>query len=61
MDELKTFFAMGGHGLYIWLSYAFAVLILGINVLQAWLKHRDILTRITRRAHHDRKQHDQTP
>jgi heme exporter protein D len=35
--SLDAFFAMGGHGLYVWASYAMALLLL---LLEPWLTRR---------------------
>ena len=37
-DNLSDFLAMGGHGLYVWSSFALGLLILIGNVLLPWLK-----------------------
>ena len=39
--SFQEFLAMGGHGLYVWLSYGAAVIIILYNVLSVRLKlHR---------------------
>ena len=35
-DSLSEFFAMGGHGLYVWLSYGAALLVVFFNT--AWVR-----------------------
>lgn len=32
-DSLHEFFVMGGHGLYVWLAYGSAVLVVTANVV----------------------------
>jgi heme exporter protein CcmD len=32
---MGEFFNMGGYALYVWGSYVFAVIVLGINIVQA--------------------------
>lgn len=50
-DSLSAFFAMGGHGVYVWLSYGSALLCLGGLVLlsrqhhQRWLREQRALQR----------------
>ncbi|MGD9000188.1 MAG: heme exporter protein CcmD [Granulosicoccaceae bacterium] len=33
--NMGEFFNMGGYALYVWGSYVFAVIVLGINIVQA--------------------------
>lgn len=42
-DTLAEFLAMGGHGLYVWLSYGAAALVVGYNVLSVRLERRRVL------------------
>ena len=36
----SDFWQMGGHGFYVWLSYAIAALVVAYNVVSAqWKKH----------------------
>lgn len=37
-SSLEEFIAMGGHGLYVWLSYGAALIIVIYNVVAARLK-----------------------
>ncbi len=37
------FFAMGGHGLYVWLSYGAALIIFGYNALAARNRQRRVI------------------
>lgn len=39
---------MGGHGLYVWSSYALFILLLGINILQPLLTGKRIAKGIVR-------------
>ncbi len=32
-DSWSEFFAMGGHGLYVWLAYGAAIIVVGLNVV----------------------------
>jgi len=42
-ESLTQFFYMGGHGLYVWLSFALTFIVLALNVLQPWLDKKSIL------------------
>ena len=42
-DSIATFFEMGGHSLYVWLSFGAAFVVVGGNVMAtrlAWLRYR---------------------
>jgi heme exporter protein D len=39
-DSWAEFFAMGGHGLYVWLSYGTSVLVVLANVLGVTMARR---------------------
>jgi heme exporter protein D len=41
--NLDAFLSMGGHGLYVWGSYAFASLAMLVEPGLAWLRHRRAL------------------
>jgi len=41
--SLGEFLAMGGHGLYVWLSYAAALIIMLYNVVSVRLRRRRFL------------------
>ncbi|TCS41420.1 heme exporter protein CcmD [Reinekea marinisedimentorum] len=32
-ENISEFIAMGGHGLYVWLSYAIAAVVIGYNLI----------------------------
>ncbi len=40
MESTGDFFAMGGHGLYVWPAFAIAIGVLAAMALQAWLARR---------------------
>lgn len=42
-DSLADFAAMGGHGLYVWLSYGVALLVVAANLLAVSLGQRNQL------------------
>lgn len=39
-DSVHDFLAMGGHGLYVWLSYGAGLIIVGYNVVSVRLARR---------------------
>lgn len=42
-DSWSAFFAMGGHGLYVWVAYGTTFLLLAGLVLASRLRHRQWL------------------
>ncbi|GGO85076.1 heme exporter protein D [Marinobacterium nitratireducens] len=54
-DSLADFLAMGGHGLYVWLAYGIALVILVLNVLQPWRLTRQFFTEQSRRLRREKK------
>lgn len=42
-ETVAEFFAMGGHGLYVWLAYGATLVLLLLNFLSARLAHRRTL------------------
>jgi heme exporter protein D len=43
-DSIGDFLAMGGHGLYVWLSYALAAAVVSFNIGAPLLRRRRFLT-----------------
>lgn len=41
-DSLEAFIHMGGHGLYVWLSYGVGFLVFAIALLSPLIKHKNI-------------------
>jgi heme exporter protein D len=39
-ETWQAFFAMDGHGPYVWTAYGLAVLVLAFNIVVPWLAHR---------------------
>ena len=35
-DSLSEFFAMGGHALYVWASFAISLVLMALNILLPW-------------------------
>lgn len=48
-NDFSAFLAMGGHGLYVWLSYGLVLLILIFNITSPWLTKRRIVAEQKRR------------
>jgi heme exporter protein D len=38
--SLEEFFAMGGHGLYVWMSYAIAAIMFAYNIVSVAVRRR---------------------
>lgn len=49
MNTLADFIAMGGHGPYVWASYAITLVVLLLNVVQPWLARRQLIREEARR------------
>ncbi len=54
-DSLNSFFAMGGHGFYVWLCYGIFALIMAVNFLSPAIKRRQILKDIERQMRREQK------
>ncbi|MFC6669748.1 heme exporter protein CcmD [Marinobacterium aestuariivivens] len=54
-DNLADFLAMGGHGLYVWLAYGIALVILVLNVWQPLRMTRQFFSEQSRRLRRERK------
>lgn len=48
-ESFSDFLAMGGHGLYVWLSYGIAIVLLVVNVVSPLLRKKQLLTELIRR------------
>ncbi|MCX7087466.1 MAG: heme exporter protein CcmD [Methylococcales bacterium] len=46
---------MGGHALYVWLSYAITLLIFIANILSLWLKKRAFFNLAKRHAKREQR------
>lgn len=47
---MREFLAMGGYGLYVWMSYGLATVVVAANVLLPPIRERRLLRGIARRA-----------
>ncbi|RVU30291.1 heme exporter protein CcmD [Neptunomonas marina] len=48
-ETLADFFNMGGHGIYVWLSYALGLLLFAGNLLLPAKARKDLLKTLARR------------
>lgn len=48
-SSFSEFLAMGGHGLYVWLSYGLGVAVILINLVLPWLQRNRLLSEQKRR------------
>lgn len=49
-ESLSEFFAMGNHGLFVWLAYGVSLVCIGYLLVAPVLKHRKLLRTIKQRA-----------
>lgn len=54
-ESFADFLAMGGHGLYVWLSYAIALAVIVINVVNPLVQKRQIFTEQARRLRREKQ------
>lgn len=50
-DSFAAFWAMGGHGLYVWLSYLFTLVVLAWLVAAPLMRMRRLRSAMARRRH----------
>ena len=48
-SSFSEFLAMGGHGLYVWLSYGLGVAVILMNLVLPWLQRNRLLAEQKRR------------
>nr|WP_256557995.1 heme exporter protein CcmD [Marinobacterium sedimentorum] len=51
---MADFIGMGGHGLYVWLAYGIALVILLLNVVQPLRQTRQLLNQQARRVRREK-------
>lgn len=56
--SFSDFLNMGGHALYVWLSYALTLGIFVLNLLSLWLKRRAFFNRTKRQIKREQRTHD---
>lgn len=53
-DSVASFFAMGGHGLYVWLSYGCAAVIIALNFISPMMTRKKIIKDIERQLRREK-------
>ena len=48
-NSLADFFAMGGYGFYVWLSYGISFLALAVLIINTLIKRKKILKTVNQR------------
>ncbi len=56
MSGVQEFFHMGGYAVYVWSSYAIALVVLVANILVPVFQRRKLLARLARRQRRERRQ-----
>ncbi|WP_415895632.1 heme exporter protein CcmD [Neptuniibacter sp. PT34_22] len=54
-DSFSDFIAMGGHGFYVWLSYAIALVVIVINIVNPALQKKKVISDLVRRLRREKK------
>ncbi|WP_299184044.1 heme exporter protein CcmD [uncultured Neptuniibacter sp.] len=54
-DSFSEFIVMGGHGLYVWLSYAIALVIFVINIVSPVMQKKKVISDLVRRLRREKK------
>lgn len=54
-ESFSEFIAMGGHGLYVWLSYAIALAVFVINIVSPVLQKKKVFSDLSRRLRREKK------
>lgn len=57
-DSLNSFIVMGGHGIYVWLCTAIALILLSGLLLHPLYKHKKLLNQIQRQERIAQSQRD---
>ncbi|MAY42183.1 MULTISPECIES: heme exporter protein CcmD [unclassified Neptuniibacter] len=54
-ESFSDFIAMGGHGFYVWLSYAIALVVIVINIVNPALQKKKVMSDLARRLRREKK------
>ncbi|MGH1462436.1 MAG: heme exporter protein CcmD [Neptuniibacter sp.] len=54
-DSFSEFLAMGGHGKYVWMSYAIAFVVIVINIVNPVLQKKKVFSDLARRLRREKK------
>lgn len=55
-ESMSDFFAMGGHGLYVWVAWGATALLLVVLAIHARLEHRQAKQALRRRVRREQYQ-----
>jgi len=54
-ESFADFIDMGGHGLYVWLSYAIALIVIVMNIVNPLMQKRQIFSEQARRLRREKQ------
>ncbi len=54
-NSFSDFLNMGGHALYVWLSYAITLFIFILNLLSLWLKRQTFFNQAKRHSKREQR------
>ncbi len=54
-DSINAFFAMGGYGFYVWLSYGVSALMIALLIFMSCRSHKKTKEQIAKRYHRENK------
>jgi heme exporter protein D len=60
-DFVMNFVSMGGYGLYVWLVYGMALLVLFINLLLPLWQHHKLLSKLSYQKDMLKRTHESNP
>ncbi|MDI3322857.1 heme exporter protein CcmD [Pontibacterium granulatum] len=53
-DSFSEFLAMDGHGQYVWLSYAIALVLFVVNLVSPLLRKKQLIAELKRRLRREK-------
>jgi heme exporter protein D len=54
-ESFTAFIDMGGHGLYVWMSYAIALVVIAVNIVNPLMQKRQIFSEQARRLRREKQ------
>ncbi|WP_299204762.1 heme exporter protein CcmD [uncultured Amphritea sp.] len=54
-ESFAAFIDMGGHGLYVWMSYAIALVVIAVNIVNPLMQKRQIFSEQARRLRREKQ------
>ncbi|EAR60547.1 heme exporter protein CcmD [Neptuniibacter caesariensis] len=54
-ESFSDFLAMGGHGKYVWMSYAIALAVIVFNIVGPLLQKKKVISDLARRLRREKK------